>query len=796
MSVRVAIGPVIVGMLVLCLASDVPAHVRNLGRNVEVGAFRVHTQVVQQRVVLEEIGGNNAATVPVTSLAAAFSGWDPVSRTAAVGMAVQNVGDSALFGPIRVVITKLASPFTRPTNVDEGDGLGSWSWVYPVNQIGPGDATASRVWRLVSPTAQDFQFEVRVYAGVPLPAGKGATIAAQDGSTITVEPDSLPYDALVDIATVPVQVVEAPLGNLQAVAAFEVIFEPAAYPAELPPPSTSFAVSLPFSTSSETRDFLVTQQLRADAFDGRQAPEFSPRLLTRAVATRAGEALVSGDGPFAGIQEGGLYVVIPTPVVANGYASGLALRSGQPRPGVVVSNDQTPLIAVTNGAGEYTIPLPGASAFTLTGFDPLWGHAGSATGFVNPTATAYVNIDLSEDGVFPLYPSRPGVRNGGFERGLDGWQHVGAVEARDQFSLVDPVGAVVHPDEADVLVDVHTGPGSVAGGSLLSQSIKVPFGAKILRFAYNVLTENWAGAGLGGDVFRATAIFLGPGTSGEEPIVEVSTDDPSAFSPLGICGFSGETVPCWATGWREASIDLSAFAGVSTVIQLNLAVSPQAGTRASGQTHVLVDNFRFRTLYLDVNTVIGAAHALPKIKDDVRGANDLLALAGINVQVRGWKRDLILQTPPGSPWTFLDLDLATASDYGCTLALGCGLFATDEMTALLKQARSTVASDLQLYHVRSFSVATTAGHAVGPDDYVTLGGLNWGIILADPAGGATLAHEIGHILISPDNAGSSLEHKASEPSNFMKSPRTLPATWVSATQSKVMHSGGQTYLLP
>jgi len=88
-------------------------------------------------------------------------------------------------------------------------------------------------------------------------------------------------------------------------------------------------------------------------------------------------------------------------------------------------------------------------------------------------------------------------------------------------------------------------------------------------------------------------------------------------------------------------------------------------------------------------------------------------------------------------------------------------------------ARSATGTDVNAYYVGSMTengmLGSAAGLAVGPDDFHDIQILtNAGVILEDRALGnnLALAHEFGHLLISPDNAGSTLEHCIG-PGNFL-----------------------------
>jgi hypothetical protein len=180
-------------------------------------------------------------------------------------------------------------------------------------------------------------------------------------------------------------------------------------------------------------------------------------------------------------------------------------------------------------------------------------------------------------------------------------------------------------------------------------------------------------------------------------------------------------------------------------------------------------------------------------------ANEILSQAGVNVRIRNPEgtriddaQDLLVLT-------------VTSPEFEDT-----GLFVQTEAEArLLGIKRSATATDLNIYYVKSLVDINilddeVVGIAIGPDDYyATEITTNTGIVIAKgrPAGTAnldayrrvpeTLAHEIAHVLISPDRPRSVLEHGADGEMNFMHSPRgrAVP-TLLSRQQSARINAAG------
>jgi hypothetical protein len=94
------------------------------------------------------------------------------------------------------------------------------------------------------------------------------------------------------------------------------------------------------------------------------------------------------------------------------------------------------------------------------------------------------------------------------------------------------------------------------------------------------------------------------------------------------------------------------------------------------------------------------------------------------------------------------------------------------------------------------------GLAVGPDDYHDIDILaNSGVILTDLADncepeGRALAHELGHLLISPQKAEDFLEHKAGN-TNFMRPNCSTPTkAIITRKQSANINRVGAQLLMP
>jgi hypothetical protein len=317
-----------------------PAEQPTLGNDVLVGSFILHVQIQQKSVSITPRGGSHAADVPATDLKASFDSWDPASKTAKLLVSINNTGTASLVGPIGVTITKIASPEVTAVNADAGTGFGSWTFSYGSAQLGPtpilssGETSSAKQWQFVSPNAKAFQVEVEISAGVPLAPGVGATIEGEDGTSITVQPNSIPYEVLIDSKVAPPSDVTAPLGDLEFSGAMNVTFEPIAA-TDVPPPSSPLTLSMPAPSDASTGKFVVGQQMPVDNIN---IPE--PALTDQLVATDTA-ALVNGNMVtqadfFPGIFAGGLFVFVANH--GSGFATGQVSDSTGVRPGARVSN--------------------------------------------------------------------------------------------------------------------------------------------------------------------------------------------------------------------------------------------------------------------------------------------------------------------------------------------------------------------------------------------------------------------------------------------------------------------------
>lgn len=618
-------------------------------------------------------------------------------------------------------------------------------------------------------------FNQLITCGAMLPPGAGATISGEGGATVQVPPGAIPYSVTIEVAVVANSLINAPIGGLPLLKVLQVILKPETLSVSLPPPSAPLTLSAPTDLPAGSRAILA-QQVPTDSLS---AGAVVDQLVATDTAVASGGKLTTQATIFPGVFGGGTFAFVQD--TGSGFATGVVTDSTGARPGAVVSNNTNTLVSITNGTGRYTLFINGGP-FSVTAFDPFRGSSGSASGnIVTSGSTVTANVGLTALAAPPI--TRDGIRNGGFERGdLTSWALSGAGVARSE--LVCP-GATVKPTEGKFMADINTGPGSVgATGSAIKQRFRVPAGVKTLSVDFNFVSEEFpefVGSQFN-DSFQATVKT----PNGETTFAQVSVNQSGGFSLIGDCGFPGGDSTSGQTGWRTGSVDLSAFSGTGTTIEVDLLFSANDAGDDIYDTHVLVDNIRFSTVWLDAKVVTNSTATRAVIEAEVVEATERLSQAGVNVRLR----DVRTITDPGS---VTDLDIAWTTGPSCADGRVNGRLTAEE-TQIVGLSRSAVTNDLNAYYIRSLS-GGARGFAIGPDDFcVDVNVLtNSGTILANGRTNQSLAHEMGHILISPATAGSVLEH-AAPAGNFLTSTPNLGN--MTRAQSAAINRAGAPLLNP
>jgi hypothetical protein len=202
---------------------------------------------------------------------------------------------------------------------------------------------------------------------------------------------------------------------------------------------------------------------------------------------------------------------------------------------------------------------------------------------------------------------------------------------------------------------------------------------------------------------------------------------------------------------------------------------------------------RFSTVFIDAKILQGptiSANAnAARVRTEILGANEILSQAGVNLQLRNVQAVATTDA-------LVDTNITWTTGPGCGGGLVNGILTAEEI-AVLALARSATATDINVYYVRSGTgLAGVGGYALGPDDFCAAINIlvNSGTFQMDIGGGGNiLAHELGHLLISPQTAGNALEHTAAA-GNFLS---TTPALGVvNRPQSANINRAGAPMLRP
>jgi hypothetical protein len=415
-----------------------------------------------------------------------------------------------------------------------------------------------------------------------------------------------------------------------------------------------------------------------------------------------------------------------------------------------------------------------------------------------------------------------GVRNGGFEKmtGFDAnnldtcWKRTGTVslikairDAQGNFvKTVYPTtptptdvafrdlfgfGTTIQPSEADQFIEIRSEGGSIEqtfklplktddfSGVALSPPA-LPPGFQTLHFDFHfVCASNLVCTGLGTPT---------TGDSRLNDTLTVTLTSTSGFSQT-FAAFGGQL------GWRTGQITIPDSAAGTTVTLKFTATNLDSDK----QSAVLIDNVRFDTLFVQPTILSSVALAMSDVEEQIRHANEILSQTATNVRIRSPLTTSLPQV--GAPCTsgtdLLTLDISSATPLSRTNAGG------EMIWGLCRSAQDNPQngpnSDVEILYVTTLNDVNTSdpgvfGVAVTREDYAFDGTLIYnfdpayptpptaavlnmktGIILRAIANTPatsnmdrfreTLAHELGHMLISKQRsdttrplAGSTVEH--------------------------------------
>jgi hypothetical protein len=640
-----------------------------------------------------------------------------------------------------------------------------------------------------------------VLTGEALAPNQGGTIRGAGGTSVDVPAGAIPYPVEISVAPVAPSEVVAPTGPLPLAGAIRVGYATDA-PGGLTAPTEPLTLRVPAPPGTPPGAlFIVGQQMVLDQIG--PAPGLRPRLVAVDTAIAVDGQLVSQATVLPGVYGGGLFAFVAA--TGSGYATGIAADAAGPRPGVVISNDTNTLVSLTDGAGRYTLFISGGP-FTVTGFDPLRGTTGSKSGAI-PSHLAAVSADIALSAPAAPIVTRPGIRNGGFERAdLSSWSPpVGDAKVIRQLGPTS-TGKVIAPTEGSWMLDLVTSFSSAGEtGTGLKQQIRIPAGARTLHLDYNFVSEEFpefVGSPFD-DTFRAIITSADGKTT---VITEVSVNQHGGFELIGDCGFPDGDTTCGQTGWRTATVDVARHAG--TEVNLELIFTANDLGDDIFDTHVLVDNIRFATVQVDAKIISGTAADEARVRGDLLRANEILSQAGLNLRLRAVRTI-------ADPGALLDVDL-TWKTAPCSGGADRGIL-TEEAKQLMAKDRGVPATDLNLYYVRKSTAtgvdpkngqpldgANKPGMAIGPDDYCMGAGsilTGSGIILTElsnqePTRAGILARLVGRILISPQSSDEEEMAVANDSSNFMHSPLPPTAQTVNPMQSANINRPNAPLLVP
>lgn len=348
-----------------------------------------------------------------------------------------------------------------------------------------------------------------------------------------------------------------------------------------PPPNTTFlggaAIDMDQNELADNAD--ISMPAPAGVPDGAEVylakiVEYSGQTMFQMVDTAIVQnGTITSQAPaFPGVINSGSYAFLWAQNV--GWVGGQVKRSNIAVKGAVVTLTGGYWLDIADSAGSYSLPA-WAGNFVVVAFDPITADHGEKQGYLpysGASVVANVTIGTSTG------PIQNTILNGDFETGnLTGWQLSGGGEVVSSFGPIMPF-------QGNFMGKITTGAGAIGGASsALEQSFKVPAGATTLRIRYNFVSDEypeWVGSSYN-DVFNAT--LFTPDGSTEIAFEEVNS---APFSPVsGIPG--GGT---WGqTGWREAHVNVSAWAGKTDTI--TLSVHDVGDTVVD--TVVLFDNIQF-----------------------------------------------------------------------------------------------------------------------------------------------------------------------------------------------------------
>ncbi|MGH7228539.1 MAG: ImmA/IrrE family metallo-endopeptidase [Nitrospiraceae bacterium] len=653
------------------------------------------------------------------------------------------------------------------------------------------------VGTVVQPSNQDVT--------IPGPAGSGVSI--------TVKANSLHGSASVGISPAPASAITAP-SPLTRVATVDIVFQSAS--PEGPNLTAPLLISVPAPAGTPpTAHFHFVQEVLADSPTG----GLTSQLLIVDSGIVSGSQIVSDTANpiLPGVFGGGVVGVLRVP--GSGYVIGRVVDSTSTGLyGVRMVDTQTSVIWTSDTNGNFIVPVGGSDykIQAIDGFRCVKRDAPTTAVLLTDTSDGSIqniNNETYKTLTNPLQvitdntasPTRPGIRNSGFELGVPTtcWRSLtagqlvqrGSSPYRDAFNFNPAI--TIEPSEGKWMAALTNTQTTFEQEFLLPSLIDGTPDSdfKKLRFDY---------------IFACTGTCPTPSSNAIALQAVIVPSSPSVSVSPTFKQFNGQL------GWRTAELDVRNITA-GTQVTLRFTV-----TNATSNTVVLIDNIRFDTVSITADIVtnppphvalpqpgepdIPNPTTAPLVEDYVGHANEILSQAGIKLRLKlpvnptspansscnsgGIDFFVPLFDPTsGTPNDPAGMDIeATGSQapWGRSAALKA-------LTCLGPTAQPTdPVSNLHVYFVNLLvhSSGPKFGVAVSPEEYsgnpagtvLTYDASNpfdafnaSAIVLSALTTNApiyhyspddknrereTLAHEMGHVLLHTITAASSLEHNS------------------------------------
>ena len=184
-----------------------------------------------------------------------------------------------------------------------------------------------------------------------LPPGASVTLFGEGNTSVTVEANSVPFEAYIGIAPAMPADFAADPGNLVSLGGVELLLEPTQFNLSVLPLTLPLTLSIPAPVGLPPDTVvLVAQQISTDSL-GDPANNVEPSLKEQFVAVGLASVvdgnIVTHAGILPGVFNGGLFSFFQ---LNTGFVTGTVSDSTGTRPGVTVGNNTNTIVAVTDAA--------------------------------------------------------------------------------------------------------------------------------------------------------------------------------------------------------------------------------------------------------------------------------------------------------------------------------------------------------------------------------------------------------------------------------------------------------------